>query len=122
MVDGNFTAEHMHMRNPQDDVELTNGTGYFVERQPYEQHIRETIEVKQVKRGFYVLVEYPDMMYDRSQHVQNTKQYPRSMPIIRIWNVQGWWLVPVPGMLVLYLIAWSICKRVKGMQTCVVKE
>jgi hypothetical protein len=113
VVDGNFTAEHLHMRNPQDDVELTNGTGYFVGRHPYEQHIRETTEVKQVECGLYVFAEYPDV-YDRSQRVPNTKQYPRSMRIIRIWNVQGWWLVPVPGMLVLYLIAWLICKRVNG--------
>jgi hypothetical protein len=56
VVDGNFTAEHMHMRNPSDDVELTNGTGYFVQRAPYEEHIKEAVEVKQVQHSFVVVL------------------------------------------------------------------
>jgi hypothetical protein len=48
VVDGNFSAEHLHMKNPNDDVELTNGTGYFVERQRYQQHIKEAVEIRQV--------------------------------------------------------------------------
>jgi hypothetical protein len=47
-MDGNFKADHVRMRNPEGDVELTNGEGYMVEDKRYQSHIKFTKEVKQV--------------------------------------------------------------------------
>lgn len=46
--DGNFVAEHLYMRNPEDDVALTDGDGYMVGCADYEQHLREAPEVREV--------------------------------------------------------------------------
>jgi hypothetical protein len=48
-VDGNFSAEHMKMKRPMDDVWLSDGEGYLVEERPYIKHLKETLEIKQVK-------------------------------------------------------------------------
>jgi hypothetical protein len=48
MMDGNFQAEHMKMRNPEKDVPLSDGTGFMVSRIPYELHLRSAIERRQV--------------------------------------------------------------------------
>jgi hypothetical protein len=48
MMDGNFQAEHMKMRNPENDVPLTDGTGFMVSQIPYESHLKSAIERRQV--------------------------------------------------------------------------
>jgi hypothetical protein len=48
MMDGNFQAEHMKMRNPENDVPLSNGTGFMVSPEPYELHLKSAIERRQV--------------------------------------------------------------------------
>jgi hypothetical protein len=48
MMDGNFQAEHMKMRNPENDFPLTDGTGFMVSRIPYESHLKSAIERRQV--------------------------------------------------------------------------
>lgn len=48
VIDGNFKGDHVRMRNPKDDVELTNGEGYMVEQKRYANHLAVTKEVKQV--------------------------------------------------------------------------
>jgi hypothetical protein len=48
VVDGNFHADHLKMKNPEDDVELADGMGFMTESAPYEQHIKESKEQKQV--------------------------------------------------------------------------
>lgn len=53
VIDGNFKADHVRMRNPKDDVELTNGEGYMVEDTRYKEHIASAREVKQV---WYVIL------------------------------------------------------------------
>ncbi|KAF8261278.1 hypothetical protein EI94DRAFT_1705651 [Lactarius quietus] len=47
MMDGNFQAEHMKMRNPENDVPLSKGTGFMVSRKPYELHLQSAIERQQ---------------------------------------------------------------------------
>jgi len=47
-VDGNFSADHVKMRKPENDVGLTNGQGYMVEETSYRKHLAVTKEVKQV--------------------------------------------------------------------------
>ena len=48
MMDGNFQAEHMKMRNPENDIPLSEGTGFMVSRKPYELHLQSAIERRQV--------------------------------------------------------------------------
>ena len=48
MMDGNFQAEHMKMRNPENDVPLSEGSGFMVSRVPYELHLQSAFEQWQV--------------------------------------------------------------------------
>ena len=48
-MDGNFQAEHMKMRNPENDVPLSDGTGFMVSRMPYEAHLKSAVESRQVR-------------------------------------------------------------------------
>ena len=48
MMDGNFQAEHMKMRNPENDVPLSEGTGFMVSQKPYELHLQSAYERRQV--------------------------------------------------------------------------
>ncbi|KAG1724879.1 uncharacterized protein EDB91DRAFT_1062557, partial [Suillus paluster] len=42
VVDGNFTAQHMKMKIPEDDVSLADGKGYMVTEGPYQAHIHDS--------------------------------------------------------------------------------
>ncbi|KAG0695343.1 hypothetical protein DFH29DRAFT_814295, partial [Suillus ampliporus] len=42
VVDGNFTAQHMKMKIPEDDVSLADGKGYMVTEGPYQAHIDDS--------------------------------------------------------------------------------
>ena len=48
-MDGNFQAEHMRMRDPQNDVPLSNGSGFMVRKEPYESHLKLAVKRRQVK-------------------------------------------------------------------------
>ena len=48
MMDGNFQAEHMKMRNPENDIPLSEGTGFMVSQKPYELHLKSAVERWQV--------------------------------------------------------------------------
>ena len=48
VMDGHFSAEHLKMRNPWDDVILTDGSGFMVQNEPYQQHLKIAREVKDV--------------------------------------------------------------------------
>jgi len=48
VADGNFTAYHMKMRCPEEDVNLTHGYGYVVEEGRYKQHLSNAQEFKEV--------------------------------------------------------------------------
>ncbi|KAI9431532.1 hypothetical protein H4582DRAFT_1822431, partial [Lactarius indigo] len=47
MMDGNFQAEHMKMRNPENDIPLSEGTGFMVSQKPYELHLKSAVERQQ---------------------------------------------------------------------------
>jgi hypothetical protein len=47
-IDGNFHADHVKMRRPEDDVGLTNGERYMVEDSRYQKHLAISKEPKQV--------------------------------------------------------------------------
>jgi hypothetical protein len=57
MMDGNFQAEHMKMRNPENDVRLSEGTGFMVSRIPYESHLKSVAERRQVSPIFDISAE-----------------------------------------------------------------
>ena len=53
-MDGNFQAEHMKMRNPENDVPLSDGAGFMVSKKPYELHLKSAVERRQVRSISYV--------------------------------------------------------------------
>lgn len=48
-MDGNFSAEHYEMTNPEDDVRLADGHGFMTTDQPYKLHLQDAKEVAQVR-------------------------------------------------------------------------
>jgi hypothetical protein len=49
VMDGNFSAEHMAMRRPDDDVMLTDGAAFMVGTEDYKAHLAEAQEDKKGK-------------------------------------------------------------------------
>ena len=49
IMDGNFSAEHQPMKNPQDDVRLADGQSFFVTSRPYKEHLKTAVHFHQVK-------------------------------------------------------------------------
>lgn len=48
VLDGNFSAQHRHMRRPEDDVALADGHAFMVEDAPYKDHLKSAAEYKEV--------------------------------------------------------------------------
>lgn len=48
VIDGNFSAEHLKMRQPEQDIALSPGGRYMVEPKRYESHLNTGREIKQV--------------------------------------------------------------------------
>jgi hypothetical protein len=48
VTDGNFSADSMKMKNPMDDVALSDGRGFMVHDGPYQNHLKEAKEIPQV--------------------------------------------------------------------------
>ena len=48
VIDGNFSAEHLKMKQPEEDVPLSPGGRYMVEPERYQLHLTTGKEVKQV--------------------------------------------------------------------------
>ena len=72
-MDGNFQAEHMRMKNPENDVSLSDGTGFMVSKKPYKSHLESAVERWQVSSLFRVLAGiFSDS--DRDQHAMTTTQ------------------------------------------------
>lgn len=49
VMDGNFSAEHLRMRNPNDDVALSDGQGFMVGERLYKEHLKVALEFKEVR-------------------------------------------------------------------------
>lgn len=47
-MDGNFSAEHQPMKNPQDDVRLVDGQSFMVTSRPYKEHLKTAVHFHQV--------------------------------------------------------------------------
>lgn len=48
-MDGNFAAEHQKMRNPDADVRLSDGQGFFVSSQAYKDYLEATQDTAEVR-------------------------------------------------------------------------
>jgi len=48
VVDGNFSAEHMKMKHPEQDIWFSNGLGYMVEWEPYKRHLDVAVVTHEV--------------------------------------------------------------------------
>ena len=72
-MDGNFQAEHMRMKNPKDDILLSNGTGFMVSKEPYKSHLKSAVERWQVSSTFCVLAGIHSLS-DRDQLTMTTVQ------------------------------------------------
>ena len=53
-MDGNFQAEHMRMRNPENDAPLSDGTGFMVSKKPYKLHLKSAVERRHVSSISYL--------------------------------------------------------------------
>ena len=49
VVDGNFKADHVRQKRPEDDVWLTAGEGIYAERTQYMQHLALAKETKEAR-------------------------------------------------------------------------
>lgn len=54
VMDGNFVSEHLRMRNPEDEVPLSDGHGFMVTSAPYKQHIKEANDSREVYAIFLI--------------------------------------------------------------------
>ena len=74
-MDGNFQAEHIRMRNPKNDVSLSDGTGFMVSKKPYELHLKLAVQRRQVSSITEACVSAGIRSHpDRIQHVMITVQ------------------------------------------------
>ncbi len=47
-MDGNFQAEHMRIKNPDNDIPLSDRAGFMVSKKLYELHLKLAVERWQV--------------------------------------------------------------------------
>jgi hypothetical protein len=71
-MDGNFQAEHMKMRNPENDISLSEGTGFMVSRAPYESHLQSALEKQLVSSISCISGE--SSFSQRNRHAMTTVQ------------------------------------------------
>ena len=48
VIDGNFTADHLKMKRPENDIALTPGARYMVEPTRYQAHLESAIDHREV--------------------------------------------------------------------------
>jgi hypothetical protein len=61
------------MRNPENDVPLSDGTGFMVSKKPYESHLKSAVERQQVSSIYCALVAIRSRS-DRDQRAMITVQ------------------------------------------------
>jgi hypothetical protein len=82
VADGNFTADHIKQKRPQDDVWLSDGEGMMTAREPYTTHIKLAKETKDVSLQFLPIYQYIDSRF-RKPHATHWRAVsgPFSMQI-----------------------------------------
>ena len=76
VLDGNFSAQHRHMRNPEDDVPLADGHAFMVTDGPYKAHLKTAKEFKEVGGGFRTV----DMAVMLTRCLEDNVQRPPGSP------------------------------------------
>jgi hypothetical protein len=85
MMDGNFQAEHMKMRNPENDVPLSDGAGFMVSKKPYELHLKSAVERRQVRSISHISAGIFSR-FDRGQRVMITARSTTKTSMAAILN------------------------------------
>ena len=116
VYDGNFSNDHMRMRQPTLDVSLTDGQGYVVQSQLYQYHLKHSVEIKRVCMNADCEIAYQlSSSISRNQPAETTKPTIMWNPCHQIWMPQEVVCVPVEDMAAMCHIQWQIFRRVKGM-------
>ncbi|KAH9840335.1 uncharacterized protein C8Q71DRAFT_722022 [Rhodofomes roseus] len=97
VMDGNFSAEHLKMRCPADDVAIGDGHGFMVTDAPYKNHLPGHIGTT---RAVTLIV--PSI---------------KPMPTAMTWKLQALAQLPVGDMVASSLMRWWISRRGNGIQT-----
>ncbi|KAG1837477.1 hypothetical protein F4604DRAFT_1692197 [Suillus subluteus] len=93
VVDGNFTAQHMNMKQPHLDVILSDGLGYMVIEADYKAHLSSAQESKEI-------------MYTKGPLAAITVQSMQQTQIEVIFEQLEWLLLLVHVMVALFLTLW----------------
>ena len=113
MIDGNFTADHLKMRHPENDVCLTPGGRYMVEPTRYEAHLQAAVDYQEVSS-----LSIDGDIYThctRNQHVLITRQLIRLTPHKHTFKPLELEQLHVPAMGVSFHNRWLTFKREKGL-------
>jgi hypothetical protein len=62
VYDGNFSAEQLKMKHPDDDVDISNGHSFMVTHGPYKGHLSVAKELKEV----CLIVPYMKMIVNKA--------------------------------------------------------
>lgn len=113
-MDGNFTAQHMKMRKPEDDVPLSDGLAYMVANEPYQKHVAQAANNEEVgiigSPGLGRHIHAP-LASSRGPHARTIGLSMMPIPTRLTCVPQVWVLPPVLVMVALFLILWSIFTR-----------
>jgi hypothetical protein len=115
VMDGNFSAEHMAMRKPDDDVFLSDGTAFMVGTKDYKAHLAQATEYKYVKKVSVTLIDaFCHWMVSRTPSAITTRPPARQMPIGINSRRPGSAQLHVLGTAASVLTLWWISKRASG--------
>jgi len=116
VYDGNFSNEHMRMRQPLLDASLTDGEGHMVEEEDYQIHLKHKTSLSLLPHGHMLSLTEIFSNY-RSQLVATTKRTTLWTLCHRSWMQQGLVYVHVVGMVAMCHIQWQTFRRVKGVSS-----
>lgn len=54
VIDGNFTADHLKMKRPENDVALSPGGRYMVEPTRYDAHLKSSVDYREVSGCYHL--------------------------------------------------------------------
>ncbi|TFY54792.1 hypothetical protein EVJ58_g8650 [Rhodofomes roseus] len=85
VMDGNFSAEHLKMRRPGDDIPLADGHGFMVTNLPYKEHLKAAVDVREALKHHEGIKHFL-IMYDVScQYSKKAKARFESSPQFLKW-------------------------------------
>jgi hypothetical protein len=98
VIDGNFSAEHLKMRRPEEDIPLSPGGRYMVEPKRYELHLNTGKEIKQVCPFRMINCPNSNITSCRNLCALTTRQSIMSIPPKHILHPQELVQLHVPDM------------------------